>query len=108
MINVSSSQNDATPIAEPDLDDLIEAAITKNVLAGDKANRQGDFQLAEQLYSYAIHLAEIKFGAKAAAVGYLLAILADLYELQNRKEDALALHTRVREILNDYVKVADR
>lgn len=96
------------PTAEPDLDDLIEAAITKNVLAGDKANRQGDFQLAEQLYSYAIHLAEIKFGPKAAAVGYLLAILADLYELQNRTEDASALQKRVKDILNDYVKVADR
>ena len=108
MINISSSKNEAMPIAESDLDDLIEAAITKNVLAGDKANKQGDFQLAEQLYSYAIHLAEIKFGAKAAAVGYLLAILADLYELQNRKDDAVALHKRVKEILNDYVKVPER
>jgi hypothetical protein len=108
MINISSSKNSGLPMAESDLDDLIEAAITKNVLAGDKANKQGDFQLAEQLYSHAIHLAEIKFGAKAAAVGYLLAILADLYELQNRKDDAVVLHARVKEILNDYVKVPER
>jgi hypothetical protein len=107
MINLSSPNYDSVPLLEPDLDDLIEAAITKNVLAGDKANKRGDLQLAE-LYCYAINLAEIKFGAKAAAVGYLLAILADLYELQNRKEDALALQGRVREILDDYVKVADR
>ncbi len=63
--------------------------------------------MAEQLYGNAIYLAEIKFGPKAAAVGYLLAILADLYELQNRKDDALSLQIRVREILNDYVRVAD-
>lgn len=107
MINVSSLNQEAVPVQQHDLDVLIEAAITKNILAGDKANKQGDFKLAEQLYCYAINLAEVKFGAKSAAVGYLLAILADLYELQNRKEDALMLQIRVKDILTGYVRVAE-
>jgi len=106
MINLSANF-DAPPATSSDLDDLIQAAITKNILDGDRASKKGDFQRAEELYSYAINLAEVKFGATAAAVGYLLAILADLYELQNRKEDALALNKRVQEILTNYVKFAE-
>lgn len=97
---------DSTPTGEPALDDLIEAAITKNVLEGDRANKRGDFESAELFYCYAINLAEIKFGVNAAATGYLLTILAGLYEAHNRQDDALKLHDRVQEILTNYVKVA--
>jgi hypothetical protein len=108
MLKLLPNHYESVPAGEPALDDLIESAITKNVLEGDRAHRKGNFELAEQFYCYAINLAEVKFGTNAAAVGYLLGILADLYETQNRKSDASSLKNRVHEILTNYVKVPDQ
>src|SRR5579883_2282181 len=52
------------------------------------AQSRGDFQEAERLYLFAIRQAEATMGYYSPTAGYVLMGLHDLYESQNRDEEA--------------------
>ena len=85
-------------------DQLVERVIASNIVAGDDATDRGDVVQAEYFYRNAIDLAELKYGGKGAPLAYLLTILADFYESQQRLSDVTEVQRRIREVMADYVR----
>jgi hypothetical protein len=103
-------KTDFQPVMEQSItqgspDQLVERVIASNIVAGDDATDRGDVVQAEYFYRNAIDLAEIKYGGKGAPLAYLLTILADFYESQQRLSDVNEVQRRIREVMADYVRV---
>jgi hypothetical protein len=100
---------DCAPVIEPSVlegtpEQLVERVIASNIVAGDDATDRGDLVQAEYFYRNAIDLAELQYGGKGAPLAYLLTILADFYESQNRLSDVAEVQRRIRDVMADYVR----
>lgn len=102
-------KTDFQPVVEQTMtqgnpDQLVERVIASNIVAGDDATDRGDVVQAEYFYRNAIDLAELKYGGKGAPLAYLLTILADFYESQQRLSDVNEVQRRIREVMSEYVR----
>lgn len=92
------------PVFEETGDQLVERVIASNIVAGDDASKRGDSVQAEYFYRNAINLAELQYGGRGAPLAYLLSILADFYETQNRLSDVAEVQRRISDVMADYTR----